>query len=176
MYFGETEKAIKLVFDDYRRMRKQAKDAPILFFNEGDAVFSSRVQRSSNISQTENSVQTILLQELEVFNGIMIITTNRPESFDPAFQRRILLNIPINEPVPTVRYALLREFFQELPEQEAQRMSEQFSFTAAQLGVFIKQWELKKLVKECKVSETEALRVYLTSLQKAKKNSIGFAA
>ena len=176
MYFGETEKAIKLVFDDYRRMRKQVKDAPILFFNEGDAVFSSRVQRSSNISQTENGVQTILLQELEVFNGIMIITTNRPESFDPAFQRRILLNIPINEPVQTVRYALLREFFQELPEQEAQKMSEQFSFTAAQLGVFIKQWELKKLVKECKVSETEALRVYLTSLQKTKKNSIGFAA
>jgi hypothetical protein len=175
MYLGETEKAIKLVFDDYRRMHKQTNVAPILFFNEGDSVFSNRTQRASNISQTENSVQTILLQELEVFNGILIITTNRADSFDPAFQRRILINIPINEPGEPVRFALLQQFFPQLPEQEALQMSKRYSFTAAQLGVFVKQWELKALVKECKVSQTEALHTYLISIQGKAKTKIGFA-
>jgi SpoVK/Ycf46/Vps4 family AAA+-type ATPase len=157
-------------------MRRQLKDAPILFFNEGDSVFSSRAEMRGNSSQTENTVQTILLQELEVFDGILIITTNRPDSFDPAFQRRILLHIEIQDPIDIVRFDLLRHLFPNLREAEAQRLSANFTFTGAQLGVFKKQWELRKIVKDRKESEYEALESYLKSLQKKVDRKIGFAA
>jgi hypothetical protein len=175
MYFGETEKAIKQVFDDYHRIRKQSKQHPILFFNEGDAVFASRTESRGNTSQTENSVQTILLQEMEVFEGIMIITTNRPESFDAAFGRRILMNIEIKNPVAEVRYDLLCHFFQSISKEESKRLAETYTFTAAQLGVFRKQWELKCIIKECQGSQLDALEVFLMSLKGQLKRPIGFA-
>ncbi|MFN5346004.1 MAG: ATP-binding protein [Bacteroidota bacterium] len=174
MYLGETEKAIKLVFDDYKRIQLQSKSSPILFFNEGDSVFSNRSKFSGNTSQTENSVQTILLQELESFNGILIITSNRPESFDPAFQRRMLLHISINEPIASVRFELLKTFFPDLQENDLSQLSNEFSFTAAQLNVFLKQWELKELVKECSISQLNALTEFLLGLQVKKKKKIGF--
>jgi hypothetical protein len=174
MYFGETEKAIKQVFDDYQRICKQSKNAPILFFNEGDAVFSSRTAMKGNMTQTENSVQTILLQEMEVFNGVMIITTNRPESFDAAFGRRILLNIEINDPVAEVRVELLGYFFPSLPQIEAKKLAESYSFTAAQLGVFRKQWELNGIIKSSKLPLLEALETYLQSLSGKPIKRIGF--
>jgi len=176
MYFGETEKAIKQVFDDYRRICRQSKNAPILFFNEGDAVFASRSESKGNTTQTENSVQTILLQEMEIFEGVMIITTNRPDSFDKAFGRRILLNIEILDPVAEVRFDLLHHMFPFIPVEESKRIAESYTFTAAQLGVFRKQWELNSIIKECKSTLLEALEGYLLSLSGKPKQRIGFAA
>jgi hypothetical protein len=176
MYFGETEKAIKQVFDDYRRMCKQATYAPILFFNEGDAVFAKRMESSIQTTQTENSVQTILLQEMEIFEGIMIITTNRPLSFDAAFDRRILLNIEILDPVAEVRFELLRHLFPMIQEAEANRLAQSYVFTAAHLDVFRRQWDLNRIIKECKKPQIEALEAYLQSLSVKRKRPIGFVA
>jgi SpoVK/Ycf46/Vps4 family AAA+-type ATPase len=176
MYFGETEKAIKQVFDDYHSIRKQSKQAPILFFNEGDAVFASRSDSKSNTSQTENSVQTILLQEMEVFDGVMVITTNRPDSFDAAFGRRILLNIEILDPVAEVRYELIRHIFPSVTEDAAKHLAASYSFTAAQLGVFRKQWELNSIVKVRKGTLLEELEVFLQPMAGKSRKRIGFAA
>ena len=176
MYFGETEKAIKQVFDDYHRIRNQTKNAPILFFNEGDAIFTNRTEIKGNTSQTENSVQTILLQEMEVFDGVMIITTNRPDSFDAAFSRRILLNIEIHGPVAEVRFELLRYIFPVISELDAKRLSEAYTFTAAQLGVFRKQWELNCIIKAYQGQLQDALETYLQSLAGKPRQKIGFAA
>lgn len=176
MYFGETEKAIKQVFDDYRRVCKQAKNAPILFFNEGDSVFASRTETKGNTSQTENSVQTILLQEMEIFEGVMIITTNRPNSFDAAFGRRILLNIQILDPVAEVRFELLRHMFPSIPEEESKRIAETNTFTAAQLGVFRKQWELDGIIRTKRGSLNTALEGFLQALNDKPRRAIGFVA
>jgi len=176
MYFGETEKAIKHVFDDYRRICKHSKHAPILFFNEGDAVFNNRSDLKSNTSQTENSVQTILLQEMEIFQGIMIITTNRPASFDPAFERRILLHIPILDPVAEVRLALVRHLFPSIADVDAKRIAENYAFTAAQLGVFRKQWELETIIRLRREKLEVALENFLKGINQKPRHAIGFVA
>jgi hypothetical protein len=176
MYFGETEKAIKQVFSDYRRIARQVKNAPILFFNEGDSVFAKRKESNSNTSQTENTVQTILLQELEVFTGILIITTNLPNSFDAAFDRRILLKIDIGNPNAEVRFDLIRYIFPMISIDAAKNLSLNYEFTAAQLGVFQKQWELKSIIKEIRGSQVEALEQFLASLNSTYKRRIGFVA
>jgi SpoVK/Ycf46/Vps4 family AAA+-type ATPase len=176
MYYGESEKAIKQVFDDYRRICKHSPKAPILFFNEGDAVFSQRTETRGNTTQTENSIQTILLQELEIFEGIMLITTNRPNSFDAAFSRRILLKIEILDPIAEVRFELLRHLFPALSEVQAKHLAENFTFTAAELGVFRKQWELNAIIRMKCGTLYHALDDFLQALNQKTRQSIGFVA
>jgi hypothetical protein len=176
MYYGESEKAIKQVFDDYRRICKHSPKAPILFFNEGDAVFSQRTETRGNTTQTENSIQTILLQELEIFEGIMIITTNRPSAFDVAFSRRILIKIDILDPVAEVRFDLLRHLFPLLTEVQAKHLSENHAFTAAHLGVFRKQWELNAIIRMKRNGLYESLIEFLHGLNEKPRQVIGFIA
>jgi len=76
MWFGESEKKIKEVFNKYRSSLTQHDKAPILLFNEADAVFGKRKNvSSSNVAQTENAIQNIILQEMETLKGILIATT-----------------------------------------------------------------------------------------------------
>ena len=66
MWFGESERIVKKIFTDYKAYSKDTKTHPILFFNEADAIISKRKElRGSNVEQTENAIQNILLEELE---------------------------------------------------------------------------------------------------------------
>ena len=93
-WVGDSEKNIKAVFDKYREMVEKAKVAPILLFNEADAIIGVRKSGAENaVDKMENSIQNIILQEMENLNGIMIATTNLTENLDSAFERRFLYKI-----------------------------------------------------------------------------------
>ncbi|MDR1176749.1 MAG: ATP-binding protein, partial [Treponema sp.] len=85
MWFGESEKKVKALFTRYNGMVKNASLAPILLFNEADAVLGKRQelrQERHGPAQTENAMQNILLQEIENLNGgILIATTNMAANF-----------------------------------------------------------------------------------------------
>lgn len=75
MWYGESEKRVKGIFDNYRELLKSHTPEPILFINEADGLLSQRLEiaRSSySVSHTQNRIQNILLQELEKFKGILI--------------------------------------------------------------------------------------------------------
>lgn len=102
-WFGESEKIVKKIFKNYRSMceshRHNGKPAPILLFNEADAVFSERKNpKSSNVAQTENAIQNIILEELETLDGILVATTNMADNLDSAFERRFLFKIKFDRP------------------------------------------------------------------------------
>ena len=103
-WFGESEKKIKEVFTDYKELCNKMKKLkcgrnPILLFNECDAVFSKRKDISySNTAQTENSIQNIILEEMENLEGILIATTNLTDNLGPAFERRFLFKIQFENP------------------------------------------------------------------------------
>ena len=70
MWFGESEKIIKKIFTNYRKLCQEAErhkeNTPILLFNEADALISKRKDvTSGNCAQTENAIQNILLEEIE---------------------------------------------------------------------------------------------------------------
>ena len=93
-WFGESEKLIKKVFTDYRRLCEKSEIKPILLFNEADAVFSKRKDvNSGSVAQTENAIQNIILEEMENLDGILIATTNLADNLDGAFERRFLFNL-----------------------------------------------------------------------------------
>ncbi|WP_156100675.1 AAA family ATPase [Gillisia sp. Hel_I_29] len=98
-WFGDSEKLIKKIFTRYEGIRTSQEMTPILLFNEADAILSRRTGNSdSNVDQTKNTIQNILLEELENFKGIFIATTNLIENLDSAFERRFLFKIQIESP------------------------------------------------------------------------------
>lgn len=94
-YVGETEKNLTEVF------RAAENAAGILFFDEGESLFSKRSQGSSVQDKYSNLEVNHLLQELESFEGIVIISTNLGENIDSAFMRRI--NFELRFPRPNLK-------------------------------------------------------------------------
>lgn len=101
-YVGETEKNIAKCF----RLATE-KDA-VLVFDEADAVFYDRsiAQRSWEVREVN-----VLLQEMERFKGILVLTTNRHDSFDPALERRLSLRLLFNPPEANERVLLWKKHF-----------------------------------------------------------------
>ena len=92
-WVGESEKNTKAIFDEYYKACEILKSKPILLFNEADAIISKRLYVSDAIGQMNNTMQNILLEELENFDGIFIATTNLIDNMDDAFSRRFLNNL-----------------------------------------------------------------------------------
>ena len=88
---GMFERNTRRMFDEFKKVSLAEPKAPILLIDECEALFARRGHDTVNaaISRSQNMVTDILLQEIEAFEGILILTTNTPGVFDPAFDRRI---------------------------------------------------------------------------------------
>jgi AAA+ superfamily predicted ATPase len=134
MWFGESEKKIKELFDRYRKVVALEKKAPILLFNECDAVFSTRKEvGSSPVDQTENTIQNIILQELETLQGILIATTNLTKNLDPAFERRFLFKIAFKKPGVHSRRHIWMSKIESLKEEEAYALAINFDYSGGNI-------------------------------------------
>lgn len=114
-YVGESERSIRAVFLHYARIAERHHCSPILLLNEADAVIGKRMadlgQSNPTIVQMLNTMQNILLQELEDFEGILVATTNMPELFDSAFSRRFLHKLHVSMPDQHTRELLWAKRF-----------------------------------------------------------------
>lgn len=90
---GETEKHIQTIF------RRARSTYAILLFDEADSLFSSRVRDTrSSQDKSANMEVNLLLQEIERFDGICILTTNFHGTLDDALARRIQFRVTFDEP------------------------------------------------------------------------------
>ena len=109
-WVGESEKNIKSLFDTYRDKVKKSEKAPILLFNEADAIIGKRQEGAERaVEKMENSIQNIILQEMENLDGIMIATTNLAQNMDKAFERRFLYKIKFEKPTLEARMHIWHE-------------------------------------------------------------------
>ena len=132
MYVGESEKNIQAVFDDYKKRLKQAEKTPILLFNEADGIFGNRYSGVNDaVDQMENTMQNIILQNLETFEGILIATTNLTANFDKAFERRFLVKIHFEKPNAEVRKQIWMSALPRLTPEEADTLAARYEFTGA---------------------------------------------
>lgn len=133
-WVGDSEKNIKALFDRYRELVKKSETAPILLFNEADGIIGIRKQgASSAVDKMENTVQNIILQEMETLDGIMIATTNLTENLDTAFERRFLYKIRFEKPDASVRSKIWRQMIPELNEADAATLANNFDFSGGQI-------------------------------------------
>jgi len=147
-WFGESEKIIKNIFNDYSNYSKKCKLAPILLFNEADAILSTRTTNSeSSTHQTENAIQNILLEELENFDGIFIATTNLVSNLDPAFDRRFLYKIEFSKPELAQRTNIWKEKLTHLSDNEYATLAQNFEFSGGQIENIVRKCEINYILK-----------------------------
>ena len=133
-WVGDSEKNIKALFDRYRSLVQRAEKAPILLFNEADAIIGIRKAGAENaVDKMENTIQNIILQEMETLDGIMIATTNLTENLDSAFERRFLYKIRFDKPDATVRGKIWQQMIPELNASDAAALAEHFDFSGGQI-------------------------------------------
>ena len=80
---GETEKNLARLFD------KAAADGAVLLVDEADALFGKRTEVKDSHDRYANAEVNYLLQEVEVYPGLVILTSNRKNNLDSALQRRL---------------------------------------------------------------------------------------
>ncbi len=103
MWMGETPKNIVATF------RLARKENAVLLFDEADAIASRRSSSPDHgFVRESNTAISVLLQELEHFNGVVIFATNLAANFDPAFERRIRTHVLFEMPGPAEREQIWR--------------------------------------------------------------------
>jgi len=91
-YIGETEKNLRRIFDTAET------SGAILLFDEADALFGKRTQVKDSHDRHANVEVSYLLQRMEAYQGLAILTTNLLDALDQAFMRRI--NFSVKFPFP----------------------------------------------------------------------------
>ncbi|AGB15066.1 AAA+ family ATPase [Halovivax ruber XH-70] len=104
-YIGETESQLAALLDEAERSNA------ILLFDEADSLFGERTDVGDATDRHANNVTNFLLQRLESFDGIALLTTNKRSGIDPAFKRRIAHAIRFDVPQEHLRRQLWRESF-----------------------------------------------------------------
>lgn len=167
MWVGESEKNIERIFADYREKLSQSELAPILLFNEADAIFSKRhVGVNSEVEQMANTMQNILLQNMENFEGILIATTNLADNFDPAFHRRFLYRIEFKSPSAEVRKQIWRSMMPDMDESNIKAMAERFSISGGQIENAVRKMMIESILKGRPLNTDEVIAICEDEVQK----------
>lgn len=146
-YVGETEKNVRNLFADYRIACSENDLSPILLFNEADAILGTRMEGAvRSVDRMENSVQNILLQEMESFSGILIATTNLLGNLDPAFERRFLYKVRFNKPELDSRIKIWKSQFPDLSEKEALEIASEFKFSGGQIENIVRKYTVDSIL------------------------------
>ena len=147
MWVGESEKNIKAIFDRYRAVAKHSKRIPILLFNEADAVIGKRKEGAErSVDKMENSIQNIILQEMETLEGIMIATTNLVQNLDSAFERRFLYKVKFNKPELTQRTKIWQAMMPRLSADTAVRLAFAYDFSGGQIENITRKCDIESIL------------------------------
>jgi len=104
-YIGETEKHLRVLFD-------AAEDGgAILLFDEADALFGRRSDVKDSHDRYSNIEVSYLLQRIETYSGLAILTTNMKAALDEAFVRRLRFIVDFGFPAEAERLRLWRGAF-----------------------------------------------------------------
>lgn len=99
-WVGETEKQLAKVFDAAERAHA------VLLFDEADSLFAKRTEVKTSNDRYGNLAVNYLLQRLEQYSGVVVMTTNKEASLDEALQRRLTLHLHMEVPEPPERERL----------------------------------------------------------------------
>ena len=101
-FLGDTAKHIAKAF-------KEAAEADaVLFFDEADSLLSRRVAMGESCATSINQNRNALMQELDRFGGVVVMTTNLFGNYDEAILRRIARHVEFALPTATMREAIFR--------------------------------------------------------------------
>lgn len=146
-WVGDSEKNIKALFERYKETVNRSGKAPILLFNEADAIIGKRKNGAENaVDKMENTIQNIILQEMENLDGIMIATTNLECNFDSAFERRFLYKIKFEKPDVAVRQKIWQQMIPELTTEDASMLSRHYDLSGGQIENVARKYTIRVIL------------------------------
>jgi SpoVK/Ycf46/Vps4 family AAA+-type ATPase len=104
-YIGETEKNLKKIFE------AAEGSGAILLFDEADALFGKRSDVKDSHDRYSNIEVSYLLQKMEEYRGLAILTTNMRSALDKAFLRRIRFVVQFPFPDVSMRHEIWQKVF-----------------------------------------------------------------
>ncbi len=104
-YIGETEKNLRRIFD------AAEESSAVLLFDEADALFGKRTDVRDSHDRYANLEVSYLLQRMEAYQGVAILTTNMKQVIDPAFVRRIRFIVQFQYPDAARRAVIWQRIF-----------------------------------------------------------------
>lgn len=148
MWYGESEKIVKEIFTRYRNLCKRSKIKPILLFNEADGLFSKRkdISTGRSVDQTENTIQNIILEEMEKLDGILVATTNLADNLDATFERRFLFKIRLEKPDTKAKSLIWMSKLPSLSREDALSLAESYDFSGGEIDNIVRKSEMKEIL------------------------------
>ena len=148
MWYGESEKIVKDIFTRYKRICKRSPVKPILLFNEADAIFSKRrnMDGGRSIDQTENTIQNIILEEMEKLDGILIATTNLADNLDKAFERRFLFKIRFERPTVEAKRNIWLDKLPGLNWDDATHLASNYDFSGGEIDNIVRKATMMEVI------------------------------
>lgn len=178
MWVGESEKNIKGIFDDYRKMVKQSAKTPILLFNEADAIIGKRmVGAEKAVDKLENNIQNIILQEIEQLDGILIATTNLAENMDKAFERRFLYKVKFEKPDLQCRLQIWQTMIPSLNDADASFLAARYDFSGGEIENIARHYTIQSILHGKPANMLKSLVGYCDSERlegRTPKRKVGF--
>lgn len=177
MWVGESEKNIKALFDNYRNKVKECALTPILLFNEADAIISKRQEGAERaVDKMENTIQNIILQEMESLDGILIATTNLAQNMDKAFERRFLYKINFTKPTLEARISIWHEMIPTLSKDDTRMLATKYDFSGGQIENIARHYTIDSILhgKGDNALETLTLHCDNERIEKKTNKKIGF--
>lgn len=157
-WVGESEQNMKRLFDRYRNICKDAERAPIQLFNEADAILGVRMEGASRaVDKMENSIQNIILQEMEALEGIMIATTNLTSNLDKAFERRFLYKIEFSRPTTEARAHIWQSMMPGLSEDDARILATRFDLSGGEIENITRKYTVNAILSGSDSADLDAI-------------------
>jgi hypothetical protein len=162
-WWGEDEKNVKNIFNNYKAILQDSKIEPILLLNEADAIIGKRLDVTGNngaIISSINATQNIILDAFEEFEGILIATTNLTTNMDNAFERRFLYKIEFEKPNVETRAKILSNMLK-IPEDDAAIIAKDHELTGGNIEniyrkmmtrkvLYGEEYDIEKIITLCK--------------------------
>lgn len=140
-YISMSERNTRRMLTEFRALSITKKFAPILLIDECESLFSKRREAEQYSDRAHNTMIDILLQEMEKFEGILILTTNTPDVFDDAFRRRIDYPLHLTGNSVETQRSIWNLRLQALPgveDVEVEELVRRFNFSAAEITLIVR--------------------------------------
>lgn len=133
-YVGESERNYRDLFRNFRYIEAVSSRAPIMFIDEADGILGKRIPGAGNSrDRFINTLQNIILDELNDFEGILLATTNLASNLDDAMDRRFLVKIQFHTPDENTRKKIWKSKLPQVAEKDLAVIARNFSFTGGHI-------------------------------------------
>ena len=135
-----------------------SKKTPILLFNEADGILSKRNENHmSSVDQTQNSIQNIILEALERFEGIVFFTTNLQGNLDSAYERRFLFKVKFDNPSMDIKAKIWLNKLGWLEPVFAMALANDFSFSGGEIDNIVRKVTMKEVLTGVRPDNSEII-------------------